>query len=515
VRPAPEPQVSADSRIIGPGDVLGRYELLLPVAAGGMAMVWAARLKGSRGFQKIVAVKTMLPKLSEDPQFEKMFLDEASLASRIHHPNVVEVLDLGEEAGVLFIAMEWLDGAPLNQVMKAAKTASGIPLPVAIHILTHAAEGLHAAHELRDDAGTLVGLVHRDVSPQNIIVGYDGFTKMVDFGLAKATALGDGATRAGQLKGKISYMAPEQVKGEPIDRRSDVFALGVVLYAVTTGKHPFRRESEGATLFAISAPDSAPAPSRFMEYPAPLEAVLMKAISKKPDDRYSSALEFARALEETLPEAERVHGGERVGAFVRTLLGTQHDQSRAALTEAMKRADRMSLAPPGQAPLEGLNSTGASGVSSLSAVGLAVRPNGFDAGSTTDLLRPPTPWERARLPLGLVLMAVGVGAAAYAITRTATQQDPPPSVAVTPPAPSPSPIPTSVATEPSAPRVGLDALPVDSSAPPSEVTMEPTPEPTTGRGAGKGTPRAGSTAAPNPTGTTVRKKPSWRQDPGF
>jgi hypothetical protein len=477
-----------------------------------MAMVWAARQKGSRGFQKIVAVKTMLPKLSEDPQFEKMFLDEASLASRIQHPNVVEVLDLGEEAGVLFIAMEWLDGAPLNQVMKAAKTASGIPIPVAIHILTHAAEGLHAAHELKDDSGTLVGLVHRDVSPQNIIVGYDGFTKMVDFGLAKATALGDGATRAGQLKGKISYMAPEQIKGEPLDRRADVFALGVVLYAVTTGKHPFRRESEGATLFAISAPESAPAPSRFMAYPAPLEAVLMKAIAKKPDDRYSSALEFARALEETLPEAERVHGGERVAAFVNVLLGAQHDQSRAALTEALKRADRMSLAPAGQAPLEGLNSTGASGVSSLSAVGLAARQSNFDGGSTTDLMRPPTPWQRVRLPIGLALMAFGVGAAAYAITRTATQKDPP-AVAVTPPAPMP--VATTPATEASAPRVGLDALPVDSSTAPSDVTMEPTPDPTTARGAAKGSPRSGSTPTPAPTGTGSKKKPSWRQDPGF
>jgi eukaryotic-like serine/threonine-protein kinase len=510
VKPAPEPQVSADSRIIGPGDVLGRYELLLPVAAGGMAMVWAARLKGSRGFQKIVAVKTMLPKLSEDPQFEKMFLDEASLASRIHHPNVVEVLDLGEESGVLFIAMEWLDGAPLNQVMKAAKTASGIPIPVAIHILTHAAEGLHAAHELRDDNGTLVGLVHRDVSPQNIIVGYDGFTKMVDFGLAKATALGDGATRAGQLKGKISYMAPEQVKGEPLDRRADVFALGVVLYAVTTGKHPFRRESEGATLFAISAPDPAPAPSRFMEYPAPLEAVLMKSIAKKPDDRYSSSLEFARALEETLPEAERVHGGERVSLFVKALLGVQHDQSRAALSEAMKRADRMSLSVPGQPPHEGLTSSGASGVSSLSAVGLSARQSNFDAGSTTDLLRPVTAWERLRLPLGLGLMALGVGAAAYAITRTATRKELP-ATAVTPPAPVARP---STATEASAPRVAVDALPVDSSAVPSEITMETTPgTPSAGSGA-KAAPRTTSTPVPAPPSTS-KKKPSWRQDPGF
>jgi hypothetical protein len=192
--------------------------------------------------------------------------------------------------------------------------------------------------------------------------------------------------------------------------------------------------------------------------------------------------------------------------------GAPHDQSRAALAQALKRADRMSLAPPGQAPLEGLNSTGASGVSSLSAVGLAARQSNFDAGSTTDLLRPLTRWERLRLPLGLALMALGVGAAAYAITRTATRGKEPPAVAVTPPTPAPA---TGSATaEPSAPRVGLDALPVDSSAPPSEVTMEPTPDPTTAarpRGSQKVTP------GPAPTGasTTGKKKPSWRQDPGF
>jgi len=502
VNPVPEPQVPGGSRIIGPGDVLGRYELLLPVAAGGMAMVWAARLKGSRGFQKIVAVKTMLPKLSEDPQFEKMFLDEASLASRIHHPNVVEVLDLGEESGVLFIAMEWLDGAPLNQVMKAAKTAQGIPIPVAIHILTHAAEGLHAAHELRDDKGTLVGLVHRDVSPQNILVGYDGFTKMVDFGLAKATALGDGATRAGQLKGKISYMAPEQVRGEPMDRRADVFALGVVLYAVTTGKHPFRRESEGATLFAISATDPAPAPSRFMSYPPELEAVLMKAIAKTPNDRYSSSLEFARALEQTLPEPERAHGGERVSIFVKTLLGTQHEQSKTALSEALRRADRMSMSPA-QATMEGLSPAGTSGVSSLSAVGLTARP-GQEMGSNG--FRAATPWQRVRLPVGLMVMALGVGAAAYAITRTATKSKVGPTLAVVTPS-----APTTANAEPAAPKVALEALPVDSAAS-GGVTMEATPESDHGS-----TPKTSVRPAPAPApapAPTPHKK-AWRQDPGF
>jgi serine/threonine protein kinase len=479
VNPLPEPQPPG-SRIIGPGDVLGRYELLLPVAAGGMAMVWAARLRGSRGFQKIVAVKTMLPKLSEDPQFEKMFLDEASLASRIQHPNVVEVLDLGEQDGVLFIAMEWLDGVPLNQLMKAAKVASGIPLDVAVHFLTHAAEGLHAAHELKDDRGQSIGLVHRDVSPQNIIVGYDGFTKMVDFGLAKATALGDGATRAGQLKGKISYMAPEQVRGDPLDRRADLFALGVVLYAVTTGKHPFRRESEGATLFAISSPDPAPAPSKFIEgYPEKLEAVLMKAIAKNPNDRFSTALEMARALEETLPEAERVHGGERVGRFVNELLGAQREEQRAQLAEALRRADRASLSPA-SATLDGLSVAGTSGVSSLSTVGItqSLSPKPFV----------PTMVRRFRVPLAVGSLLLAGGGLALFLTRD--------EAPVTEPVVAGSAVPV---VEEAAPRVSLDALPVQS-ATPEELTVEPAPS-------------ASATVAPAPD--RARKPPNWRQDPGF
>jgi serine/threonine-protein kinase len=456
-----------------------------------MAMVWAARLKGSRGFHKIVAVKTMLPKLSEDAQFEKMFLDEATLASRIHHPNVVEVLDLGEQNGVLFIAMEWVDGVPLNQLMKAAK-GTGIPGPVAIHIITHAAEGLHSAHELKDDDGRLVGLVHRDVSPQNILVGFDGFTKMLDFGLAKATMLGDGATRAGQLKGKISYMAPEQVRGDPLDRRADVFALGVVLYAVSTGKHPFRRESEGATLFTISSPDPAPAPSRFMQYPPDLEAVLMKAISKDPDKRYSTAIEFARALENTLPDAERVHGGERVSEFVKTLLGTQQEAQRSALVDAIRRADRASLMPAA-ATLEGL--TASSGVSSVSTVGItqSLLPDreGFRRGN------------RARMSIWLAGIAIVVGTIAFLVARKPASSKPAAATGVA------SALTKTTFIEPPAPLIEQPAAPMPDD---SSIQVETEP-PATANAPGR--PRATPATAPSATPTSSKKKPNWREDPGF
>src|SRR5262245_34503158 len=283
---------------IGAGHVLGRYELLMPIASGGMAMVWAARLKGSRGFQKIVAVKTMLPNLVEDEQFEKMFLDEASLASKVRHPNAVEIIDLGEQNGVLFLAMEWIDGIPLNQVMKVAKRHGGVPTTVATRIVMQACAGLHAAHELTDGKGKLLGLVHRDISPQNILVTFDGVAKVVDFGVAKATALGEGTTRAGQVKGKIGYMAPEQGRGEPIDRRADVFAMGIVLYVLTTGMHPFRKESEGATLFAITSADPVVPPHKIVpDYPAALEGVVLRALAKDRDKRFASASELFKALD--------------------------------------------------------------------------------------------------------------------------------------------------------------------------------------------------------------------------
>ena len=196
------------------GHSVGRYEPLSPIAPRGMALDWGARIGGARGFQKIVAIKSMLPALSDDQQFEDMFLAEAGLASRIRHPNVCEILDLGEEAGTLYIVMEWVDGEPLSALNKAARKSGGMPLSVATRVILQAATGLHAAHELKDEEGVLVGVVHRDVSPQNILVTYDGVDKIVDFGVAKAAAHAEEShTKAGQVKGKVPFMSPEQAMG--------------------------------------------------------------------------------------------------------------------------------------------------------------------------------------------------------------------------------------------------------------------------------------------------------------
>jgi serine/threonine-protein kinase len=313
----------------------------MPIATGGMATVWAARLKGTRGFQKIVAIKTILPQLSEDPTFEQMFLDEASLASRIRHPNVAQILDLGEETGVLFLVMDWVDGEPLSAVLKAASRDTGsIPLPITIRIISQAAAGLHAAHELRDESGILLNLVHRDASPQNILVTFDGVVKVVDFGIAKAVGRGSADTNAGQIKGKAAYMSPEQVKGGELDRRTDVFALGTILYLMTSGRHPFRGANDVATLYSISSDSPVMLPSKLIRhFPLSLEAVVMKALAKDPNERFATAHDLQRALDMALPASQRLTTDAEVAAFMHHLLSERHEQRQVALKLALQVAD--------------------------------------------------------------------------------------------------------------------------------------------------------------------------------
>jgi len=352
------------------GQVLGRYELLLPIAKGGMASVWAARLRGTRGFQKMVAIKTMLPGLVDDLHFERMFLDEASLASQVRHPHVIEIMDLGEVDRILYLVMEWVDGEPLNIIMKYAATRGGIPLAIAVSITAQACRGLHAAHELRDENGTLVGLVHRDVSPQNVLLTYDGVVKVVDFGVAKATSRAAADTEAGQLKGKIAYMSPEQLRGERIDRRTDVFAMGILLYMMTTGTHPFRGDDQSQTIRRISDDEPVTPPSAIVPgYPAGLEAVVLQALAKDASKRYPTANDMLIGLTRALPPSMRPSTDEEVAEFLRALLPDRLEKRKNAIKAALEAADRREMgksAPrmadadsPDEAPtvLEGLVSS--------------------------------------------------------------------------------------------------------------------------------------------------------------
>lgn len=309
---------------------LGRYELLAPIAKGGMAVVWTARLRGTRGFSKLVAVKTILPHLSADPRFERMFLTEATIASRIRHANVCEILDLGEDRGILYLAMELVDGEPLSVLTDAARDGERVPLVVAATIVARAARGLHAAHELCSEEGRRLDVVHRDVSPHNILVSADGTVKIVDFGVAKAALDQEQSTQSGVIRGKVGYVAPEQVNGDVVDARTDIFALGVVLYELTTGHHPFRSASDLATLLAVSSTDPARRPSEVASaYPPELEAIVTRAIAKAPAARYASMAELAMDLEAFLAGSS---AGEDPEGFRRALapLLTPSRESRAS-----------------------------------------------------------------------------------------------------------------------------------------------------------------------------------------
>lgn len=336
-------------------------------------MVWAARLRGTRGFEKLVAIKTMLPGMSDDASFERMFLDEAKLAARVHSPHVVEILDLGEERGVLYIVMEWVEGEPLNEIMRAASRVGPIPLEVAVSILMQACAGIHAAHELRDEQGNRLDLVHRDISPHNVLVGFDGIAKVSDFGIAKAMAMGGASTEVGEVKGKTAYMSPEQAIGAALDRRSDVFALGVVLYQLTTGTHPFRGQTDGETIANIVLPDPPARPTLIVPgYARSLEAVVMKALAKEVVARHQSASALLADLNGALPSSARgAMSYESVGAYVESLLGARRAERRERLKIALAASEERAVldSPP---PLLGDSGSSTRRKTALIATGVVI-----------------------------------------------------------------------------------------------------------------------------------------------
>lgn len=307
-----------------------------------MAKVWAARLRGTRGFQKLVAIKTIFADAIDSTRLEQMFLEEAQLASQIHHANVVATHDLGDHEGTLYLVMEWVDGEPLSEIIARAPRQGGIPLPIGVNLIGQACKGLYAAHTLCDEGGTALGVVHRDVSPQNLLVTLLGTAKLVDFGIAKVTSKVSHLTEAGEVKGKFSYMAPEQIAGQAVDCRADLFALGIILYYVTTGKHPFRGENPAETVRNICSESKPIAPSSFVAgYPSALEAVVMKALEKSREARFESAHQMLEALEAAMPEPLEPSFDVEVGKYMHALVGKRAAERRAAIRVAQEHADRM------------------------------------------------------------------------------------------------------------------------------------------------------------------------------
>lgn len=284
-----------------------------------MGAVWAARMRGEHGFERKVAIKTILPQHAQETRFRKMFLDEARLASRIIHANVVQVLDLAEQDGVLYQAMEWVEGDSLRalaaQVEQQHETFSW---PVAVRIILEIAKGLQAAHELQDEHGVPLHVVHRDVSPQNIMLGLDGSVRISDFGIAKARDRLSPETSTGHIKGKLQYMAPEQALGKPLDRRADVWSLAAILYELLSGRPLFDAPNEAALLYeVVSSP-----PTLLFEEPIHprLIALLRRAVARNPEGRHPTAEAFATDLRRAAKDAGLAATTEELAAFFQRYL---------------------------------------------------------------------------------------------------------------------------------------------------------------------------------------------------
>jgi eukaryotic-like serine/threonine-protein kinase len=333
------------SEALSPGEALGRYELLAQVARGGMGEVWAARLKGARGFQKLVAIKTLLPELRSDIRIEEMLLEEARIASLIHHPNVVQTTELGEAGKYLYLVMEWVDGESLSFLMKRAEERGWVPIPIGVNLVAQACRGLHAAHELTSDLGVHLGVVHRDVSPHNMLVTHTGVVKLVDFGIAKAMNEQGNLTANGELKGKYSFMAPEQALSNDVDRRADVFALGITLYMLVTGRHPFKTGTKQSVLGAITSQDPPAPPRKFGSACSPaLEAVVLKALEKDPEKRFQSTEAMRVELENAVPEAFAPRFEAQVREYLNKTMGDRAIARREALRRFQLSADERMLA---------------------------------------------------------------------------------------------------------------------------------------------------------------------------
>jgi len=332
---------------LSPGLRLGRYELIQRLAVGGMAEIYLARATGIEGFEKLVVLKRILPQYASSESFVTMFLDEARLSATLQHPNIAQVHDIGQYDSSYFFTMEYVRGEDVRTILKTAvKESKRIPLSHCVKIIADACAGLHAAHEKRGNDGQPLNIIHRDVSPSNVIVSYDGAVKLLDFGVAKA-AQRQAETRSGTLKGKVSYMSPEQCRGKELDRRSDVFALGILLYELTLRRRLFNGGSEFEIMTRIVKEDVPPPSKTFPKYPKQLELILMKALRRNRDERYATAQEMQLDLED-FATRNRLHlSNVRLGRFMSEMF-----------VERMRKIDSAITRRPSTEELVGANDSG-------------------------------------------------------------------------------------------------------------------------------------------------------------
>lgn len=506
----------------GEGERLDRFELVTELASGGMATVYLARLSGVAGFQRLVAIKRLHPHLAKEPEFVEMFLDEARLAARIHHPNVVSIQEIGESEEGYYLVMDYVDGDTLAHLLaRSAQTKKEIPWGVTIRILLDTLTGLHAAHELTDDLSRPLAIVHRDVSPQNILVGADGIARLTDFGVARAASRLS-TTRSGQLKGKVAYMAPEQARGEPIDRRADIFSCGIVLWEALALKRLFRADGEAATLNRVLYDSIVPPSKHRSNVPQPLEAICMRALERDVDARFGTAADFADELERAGRELSCVASAREVAACLEAVVGPDLARQREAVRAWLARSEPSnspvrsrpsmpdsvktrvegsksgaSVPPTSQGPppndAAGDRTRGETKVSSVSSAILQV-PAHETAGAHE---APPRRPSTVRMALAVVVSGVVLGVGAWRATQLRTSTPPRTAAALPPEAHTPSalvqdppPQPNPIATPSATVTASVSAT----------SSVRPTPTPKTGPV--RRPPIPGKTPAPV-TATTI------------
>jgi eukaryotic-like serine/threonine-protein kinase len=313
----------------------GRYETLFQLARGGMATVYVGTVRGALGFRQVVAIKRPHDHLLSDPDFKRDLLTEARLASLLHHANVVDVRDVDEDGEQLSLIMDYVEGASLGELLQNGLSGGPkVSAGVAVRAILDACAGLHAAHELTDERGRPVQLVHRDISPQNLLVGLDGVTRVADFGVAKVDRR-SGGTTDGHLKGKLAYMAPEYLRGEPIDRRFDIFAMGVVLWEALTGQRLFRGEHEADTLRRVLDHPAPPVSQVAPEVGAGLDAIVETALNKPREHRFENAAAMGAALEASARAAGLVASHREVADLVRASVGAKLEERRVLIRQRL------------------------------------------------------------------------------------------------------------------------------------------------------------------------------------
>ena len=352
--PAPMPGARAgknDARFFSRDDQgrwLDRYELITEIASGGMATVFLARLQGAGGFQRLVAIKRLHTELAAEPEFVEMFLEEARIAAQIHHTHAVPILEIGSSSRGYYLVMEYIEGVTLAQLAhRVSQSGLQVPRKISLRMILDALAGLHAAHELTDEMGKPLGVVHRDVSPQNILIGVDGASRITDFGVARTTNhVSD--TKIGTLKGKVAYMAPEQIRQEAIDRRADLFAMGVILWEVLAGRPLFRADTKFDTIVrALNAPVPRLRDTVFGISDA-LDELSAKALSRPPDERFQSAVEMAEAIEQVAKGS--IATSREVATFMVKLFSRELNERRTGIRTWLDAVPIVAPPPSAEVP---------------------------------------------------------------------------------------------------------------------------------------------------------------------